>query len=705
MPQLQTKTMRKPVLLLGQESSRLYRGLWLFCATGLGISRILLGSGGGEESREPMETESRSKPAAQPPKEKPQRPALPAENIPKTDSPQHIEAAAHAQPKSERLPFTPALSLQPDQNIPDEPAALPMEPVGARGDSLVGPVAAPLPEAENMNASGDFSTNDLFAQEIAPSDELGAAELSSDEVEELMRKAIHQLPFLPSSLSLRLKGQAMYDDNLNQRSGQAGPNPGKSPAPVTPAKPVATPPQGSGPVPATAAGPGTPSVPNTQVAASPPVAAKNSTMGQNTANLAKESDIIYSLGAGFSWSPFRADDRRFTLSYDATSKFYMEHDEYNGVDHLASLKGSWDLSRTKLTLNADYSKIGSVEQQSRQFQDQQMGSFSASVHQELTGKLSMDGSGAYHGRRYDTLQSDSGYLGRLGLNWALNAKTRIGIAAVTGATKSDRNAAAAQSPPPAAVAAPAPITTTSPAAASASATAAAPPPAAASAPAAKPASYSPEESSYHSFLLTFAYLAGSKLKFSVDAGLQQGTSDASSTSGDESSFVWNITTHYALEEKTTLDLSVGVGVLNSDVSNAGSVPGSELNYQFGASHRFSEDTSVNLRASQTTPASTLQSSTSTKINALSAGLNQRLSDRLLLSLDAGYQISEYTGRDISNAGDRRDEGWNAQASLGLKLGRNTTCALFYTYRNITSTPDDDLSYQQNTTGISLKITW
>lgn len=428
-------------------------------------------------------------------------------------------------------------------------------------------------------------------------------------------------------------------------------------------------------------------------------------MGQNTANLAKESDIIYSLGAGFSWSPFRADDRRFTLSYDATSKFYMEHDEYNGVDHLASLKGSWDLSRTKLTLNADYSKIGSVEQQSRQFQDQQMGSFSASVHQELTGKLSMDGSGAYHGRRYDTLQSDSGYLGRLGLNWALNAKTRIGIAAVTGATKYDRNAAAAQSPPPAAVAAPAPITTTSPAAASASATAAAPPPAAASAPAAKPASYSPEESSYHSFLLTFAYLAGSKLKFSVDAGLQQGTSDASSTSGDESSFVWNITTNYALEEKTTLDLSVGVGVLNSDVSNAGSVPGSELNYQFGASHRFSEDTSVNLRASQTTPASTLQSSTSTKINALSAGLNQRLSDRLLLSLDAGYQISEYTGRDISNAGDRRDEGWNAQASLGLKLGRNTTCALFYTYRNITSTPDDDLSYQQNTTGISLKITW
>ena len=635
MPQLQTKTMRKPVLLLGQESSfsaRLYRGLWLFCATTLGFSRFLMGSGGGEESKKLVTPESISKFPAKPVEEKLQDPASSTENIPKTDSLQPIEPKKQPQPKSERLPFTPAITLQPDQNLPDEQAAIPMEPTGARGDSTVGPVAAPLPEAENMNASGEFSTNDLFAQDIAPSDGLGAAELSPDEVDELARKAIHELPFLPSSLSLRLKGQAMYDDNLRQRSGQ--------------------------------------------VAASPPVAAKNSTTGQNTPNDAKESDLIYSLGAGFSWSPFRADDRRFTLSYGATSKFYMEHDEINGVDHLASLNGSWDLSRTKLTLNANYSKIRSVEQQSRQFQDQQMGLFSASVHQELTGKLSMDGSGAYRDSRYDTLQSNSGYLGRLGLNWALNAKTTIGIAAVTGATKKNRNQAAPASP---SAAAPAPVTKSSP--------------------------YAPDESRYNSILLTFGYVAGSKLKFSADAGIQQGTIDASSTGGDESSFVWNITANYALEEKTTLDLSLGVGVLNSDVNNAGSVPGNELNYRFGASHRFSEDTSAHLRASQTTLASTLQSSTSYKNNVLSAGLTQRLSDRLLLSLDAGYQISEYTRRDISNAGDRRDEGWNAQASLGLKLGRNTTCSLFYTHRNLTSTPNDDLSYQQNTTGISLNITW
>ena len=377
----------------------------------------------------------------------------------------------------------------------------------------------------------------------------------------------------------------------------------------------------------------------------------NIRLGNGSGN-GQVSDLILSAGGGFTWQPFTSKNRKFSFDYDGTANFYTDHSEYDGTDHIVATSGFLSRGGTTLTLNGSYSQLSGVELESRQFQDREVASFGASLEQELTGKLSLSASLDYHTSLYDVLLSSEGMAGRLGLNWALSAKANIGIAAAGGYTDSD----------------------------------------------------STGKQTYESLLLTTGYRVTEKLQLDANAGVQRGETIGDQAGDDGSHFVFGLGANYQVGEKTDVSLRLSTGSVTTAVQDGGASAGDSLNFNFAASHRFSDRLSARLFASKTTPSSTTVANASIERTAFGAGVARKLGQNLTWSFDGGYELSDYVSTTGADTISREENSWTLRSSLMWRPVEATTVTLFYDLREVTSNTES-LEYDQNRIGVSIGRIW
>jgi|GEM_PF-1885689 len=488
--------------------------------------------------------------------------------------------------------------------VDPSPAALPAEnagelpaddlsggaPSGVDTTETVPAVTGPLPEAPpSLDASGDLSAAAPVAQESAM-DAVPADALAS----EAAPLEPGEVPAVaaerePKKFSVRVSGTATYDDNILLRQQ-----------------------------------PGT---------------------GQ-------ESDLIFSAGGGFTWQPYYSENRRFSFDYDGTARFYTDHSEYDGDDHVVSTTGFLSRGGTTFSMNGSYSMLSGLDPESRQFQDREVTSFGASFEQRLTGKMTLTAGIDYHASLYDVLLSTEGASGRLGLNWALNAKSTIGLAVASGYTDSDSNG----------------------------------------------------RLTYESLMLTAGYTASEKLRVNAEAGMQRGDTIGEMAGDDSAHLIFGLGGNYKAGEKTDVSLRLSTGSVATAVQNGGAAASDSLNYNFTTSHRFNDRLSARLFASKTTPASAAVANASIERTSFGAGVSRKLGRSFTLSLDGGHDNSDYVSTTGDDTIDREETTWFLRSAFIWRPAESTTVTLFYDFRDNTSNIES-LQYDQNRIGISVGRHW
>lgn len=233
----------------------------------------------------------------------------------------------------------------------------------------------------------------------------------------------------------------------------------------------------------------------------------------------KESDLILQATAGFTWTPWHSDKRKFAFNYDGTAVFFMDHSEGNGVNHAAGLNGYLDLARTKMALTASYGHLTGSDLEARQFITRDVVDAVFTADYDLSGKWKLNGGAKYFANLYDTLQSSTDLSARLGMGYAISEKTTLGLAGVVGYLDSDLN----------------------------------------------------PRQTYQSVLLTAGYDATGKLKLTADGGIQRRQFEGGDGTGGDTNFVFSVNANYQMREKTSLALTAGRGTVGSAVVSGASI--------------------------------------------------------------------------------------------------------------------------------------
>ncbi len=503
--------------------------------------------------------------------------------------------AQTAAPSEEPVPAK-AVESSPTASAVDSPPPADA-PADASPSVEPGTIEAPLPESVEpapdlglmLDASADLAAGTAATAESA-AEAAPADAFASDAAPMDEQDLAAAAEQEPKKFSFRLTGSAVYDDNVSLDSGDPG-------------------------------------------------------MGQ-------QSDFILSAGGGFTWRPYTREDRNFSFSYDGTARFYTDHSENNGTDHVVSVGGFLSRGGTVVSLNGNYSSLSGLEMESRQFQDRQIASFGVSLEQRLTGKMTLTAGLDYHTSLYDTLLSNDGVSGRLGVNWALSAKATIGISAAGGYTDSDSNG----------------------------------------------------RQTYESLMLTGGYQSSEKFSMNAGVGVQTGATVGDDAGDDGAHFIFNLGAAYKAGEKTDLSLRLSTGSADTAVRNGGAAASQDLNFNFTVSHRFSDRLSARLYANKTTPASTVEENASINRTAIGAGLTRKLGHNLSLSLDGGYDNSDYVSTTGEDTLDREETGLFLRTALMWRPVDSTTVSLFYDLRDNTS-DDESLAYDQNRIGLSVGRIW
>jgi hypothetical protein len=134
--------------------------------------------------------------------------------------------------------------------------------------------------------------------------------------------------------------------------------------------------------------------------------------------------------------------------------------------------------------------------------------------------------------------------------------------------------------------------------------------------------------------------------------------------------------------------------LDSDASNlANPIYSGTINYQ-----PF-DYTTLSLTASRSVNASYYSDSV-TEDTSLGLALQQRLLEKLFLSISGGYRFSTYKATDPRFGAEREDDGLSASVRLSVPVLKRGSVAVFYSYSE-NSSDQDQYSYNSSQVGLEL----
>jgi hypothetical protein len=126
--------------------------------------------------------------------------------------------------------------------------------------------------------------------------------------------------------------------------------------------------------------------------------------------------------------------------------------------------------------------------------------------------------------------------------------------------------------------------------------------------------------------------------------------------------------------------------------------------EFAVAYEPVEGTRITVNGRHRTYVSNALLGQSFRVNAISAGLQQRLTDRLDFRVNTGYETADYfsTMRDI--VAEREDEFFFVDASLDLKITKNWGAGVFYIHRDNESNLEP-FGFVENQVGLRTAVTF
>jgi len=447
----------------------------------------------------------------------------------------------------------------------------------------------------------------------------------------------------------------------------------------------------------------------------------------------EESDVVLQGQIGILLRTPKEAKSQLALNYDATSFWYLDHPRLDAVNHAVSLNGTMELGRTQLVMSGNYQRVAGGEQallqrsvsssassndttsgvanQNSSIADREVGQYSVrdivagslSISRELGAKTRINSGVNFSGTYYEdeAFQDSQDLSARLGLSYQITGKTALGLAAVYGQLKNDRNATQtyqklllttgynatgkltfngeagvefrqygrrvvqqqviipAETPtlPTAPVAKPGPAPAASPAA-----------------PAASPGT--PPGASPGSASIAMASADPSAPEPASAPAAEDAPPEEAFQSGTGSPTPANdyttVREEFQEEDTTRFVFNLQAG------------------YQIGIR------TALRLGASRSTEGSAIAGGTSIERTTVSLGLDQGLGRRFAVGLSGGYEQSLYGSTDVSQTY------WFGRATLNFQPTPTSSIGLFYEHRD-NDAGENGLTYEGNRIGVQCSL--
>jgi Putative beta-barrel porin 2 len=158
----------------------------------------------------------------------------------------------------------------------------------------------------------------------------------------------------------------------------------------------------------------------------------------------------------------------------------------------------------------------------------------------------------------------------------------------------------------------------------------------------------------------------------------------------------NLRVSYQATGKIDFAASVGVEFRQFD----GDLRGQETSpvFEIGMNYAPFDGTKISLTANRRTLNSAVLTAQNYVVMNLSAGIQQRLLQRVFLGLNAGYENSDYYSTVISSGGRRNDDYFFVQPSIAVRVTRFWTVGAYYQHR-VNDSSFNTFSFHDNQVGI------
>lgn len=273
-----------------------------------------------------------------------------------------------------------------------------------------------------------------------------------------------------------------------------------------------------------------------------------------------ESDTLFLLAAGITWTPRLTERNMLSLGYTATAFEYLDNSDLGGdINHDAHLNGSTRWGATTFTGSFGYrhlagtdvslaggtatpqpltSAVGDRDLSPQENRD--LISIAFGLSRPIAGKTSLTAGGGYRANLYDDLPSTDDLSGSLGLGYLVGARTTVGLQGVIGRTGGDDGVI---------------------------------------------------EENYQQALFTASYDPTEKLDFSASAGLDFRQADVDG-GDDRTDFVFNLAARYQWREKTGFFLNGGRNTTGS--STVTGAANTRTSIYFGVNQKIGDKWSLDL---------------------------------------------------------------------------------------------------------------
>ena len=121
-------------------------------------------------------------------------------------------------------------------------------------------------------------------------------------------------------------------------------------------------------------------------------------------------------------------------------------------------------------------------------------------------------------------------------------------------------------------------------------------------------------------------------------------------------------------------------------------------FEIGANYAPFDGTKISLTANRRTLNSAVLTAQNYVVMNLSAGIQQRLLQRVFLGLNAGYENSDYYSTVINSGGRRNDDYFFVQPSIAVRVTRFWTVGAYYLHR-VNNSSFNTFSFHDNQVGI------
>lgn len=380
-----------------------------------------------------------------------------------------------------------------------------------------------------------------------------------------------------------------------------------------------------------------------------------------------EDDVILQAQLGVTLQSEAGGHSSFSFDYNATGFTFLDHSDFDAINHVVGLTARFSLPQTELGISATYQKIAAGDQalltravpaasnpdaaaatanQRSQEADREAGPFIGrdilallvTASRDLAPKTVMDTTVNYAGTFYDdeTYQSSGDVSGRIDLGYKVTGKSTLGLAGVLGHLDNDDN----------------------------------------------------PSQDYQSGLMTASYDATGKLVFIGDAGLEWRQYD---------------------------DPDDGLAR-----NHAGAADSTRFVFALRGAYQWRPRTALRLAASRSTDGSAVLGQSIDR-TTLALGMDQQLGQRFALGLSASYELPEYhsTGEADANrsgsarpaAGSSDDSApnssgsyWYGRATLNFLPTVRSSIGLFYEYRNEEGEAGG-FTYEANRIGVQCAVSF